>query len=572
VALMIPPIMSLRTPPGEREVFNRLRDDPATSEWIVLHSLDIAEHPTQVSGEVDFVVIIPGRGVLVVEVKSHTVVHRGDDGLWYFGKDTEGEVRGPFRQASDAMHVLRRAVAEYRPALAGVPFWSAVVLPFASGRIVGNEWYPWQLIDSSRFRAEPLPYLLAGVLVHARALLISRSAVWLRAGDSVLTVEECRTIAAILRPRFEAFQSPAARARRLDEELKLYTAEQTEILDALAPNPRILVKGPAGTGKTLLAIESARRSVNEGRQTGLLCFNRHLGARLIEEARLVGGLSCAHIHKFMCDVAKVRPPANVSPAWWSDTLPDLAIDALLQSGEAPRFDEIVLDEFQDLLLPKYLDFLDLLVKGGLSAGRWRAFGDFARQSIYQTSAHVPIDRFVSTRSGMATNYELTANCRNLPRIVHHVHQLGRLNPHYRRIRRPDDGIDPQFHFYKDRGEQDSLLRRLFLKLESDGFHRRDIVVLSPLREGAAAALASRDGDGGRLRPYAGPGGSQAQWTTIHSFKGLEAPAIILTDIEDVDSPNAADLFYIGLTRSVQRLDIIAADSVASRLLMRLQSK
>lgn len=36
--------------PGEVEVFRRLRDDPDTKSWIALHSLDIAEHRSQLEG------------------------------------------------------------------------------------------------------------------------------------------------------------------------------------------------------------------------------------------------------------------------------------------------------------------------------------------------------------------------------------------------------------------------------------------------------------------------------------------------------------------------------------------
>jgi hypothetical protein len=36
---------------GEREVFERLKESGNTPDWIVLHSLDIAHHVRQVSGE-----------------------------------------------------------------------------------------------------------------------------------------------------------------------------------------------------------------------------------------------------------------------------------------------------------------------------------------------------------------------------------------------------------------------------------------------------------------------------------------------------------------------------------------
>src|SRR5688500_9443632 len=97
---MIPPVVHGGcTSPGEREIFRRLRDDPATSDWIVLHSLDVAEHRKQIAGEIDFVVIVPAKGVLCLEVKACRSLRR-DGGLWYYGTEAKADARGPFKQAS----------------------------------------------------------------------------------------------------------------------------------------------------------------------------------------------------------------------------------------------------------------------------------------------------------------------------------------------------------------------------------------------------------------------------------------------------------------------------------------
>lgn len=82
MAQMIPPMATQGTKsPGEIEVFERLRDDPATSNWIVLHSLDIAAHQTQQAGEADFVVLVPNYGVLCLEVKGCRSLRR-ENGWW----------------------------------------------------------------------------------------------------------------------------------------------------------------------------------------------------------------------------------------------------------------------------------------------------------------------------------------------------------------------------------------------------------------------------------------------------------------------------------------------------------
>lgn len=79
---MIPPVVDPRSSPGERHVFELLAQDSSTDGWIALHSLDIAQHRRQISGEADFLVLVPESGVVVLEVKGHRQVRRDHDGLW----------------------------------------------------------------------------------------------------------------------------------------------------------------------------------------------------------------------------------------------------------------------------------------------------------------------------------------------------------------------------------------------------------------------------------------------------------------------------------------------------------
>ncbi|MDY6994487.1 MAG: NERD domain-containing protein, partial [Pseudomonadota bacterium] len=68
MAIMYPPSISAGTKsPGEIDIFEKMKYDPLTTDWVVLHSLDIAEHKRQIEGEADFVIIIPNKGVLCLE-------------------------------------------------------------------------------------------------------------------------------------------------------------------------------------------------------------------------------------------------------------------------------------------------------------------------------------------------------------------------------------------------------------------------------------------------------------------------------------------------------------------------
>ena len=126
MARMIPPVMNASvSSDGERKLFIQFKSAPGTENWVVLHSLDIARHRSQVSGEIDFVIIIPELGVLCLEVKACRSLDIRD-GRWRYGSQRMWDSRGPFKQASEAMHSMRNYIVGTAPGLSNVVFWSAV--------------------------------------------------------------------------------------------------------------------------------------------------------------------------------------------------------------------------------------------------------------------------------------------------------------------------------------------------------------------------------------------------------------------------------------------------------------
>ena len=133
------------------------------------------------------------------------------------------------------------------------------------------------------------------------------------------------------------------------------------ILDSLAAHDRAAIAGPAGTGKTVLAMEKARRMATTGQRVLLLCFNRPLALDLAARA---DGFEVETFHDF-CRRLSSRVGLRFGPKtnrdkdtrFWAEEAPMLLLEALQQLPAEVRYDAIVVDEGQDFL-PDWWPCLD----------------------------------------------------------------------------------------------------------------------------------------------------------------------------------------------------------------------
>jgi hypothetical protein len=575
VARMIPPLVAADAPKGEKQLFAKLRDDPNARDWLVLHSFDIRRHVARAEGEADMVIVVPGLGVICIEVKGCGVVREG--GLWtYAYNPPKTSTVGPFRQASQAAHSIRQYLALKDSSLASLVFHSAVLFTEVDFADKSLEWEPWQIIGRTEFLRQPISSLVTRVLEAAHTQCRSRKPVpaWY-GSQSRPTPRQLETVLRHMRPDFEYAASARNDVEIAEAAIRRFTDEQFGAIDHLEDNRRVLFKGPAGTGKTFLAIEAARRAVRAGRSVALLCFNsllaswlKHEAESIVQEAKArstlfyVGSLS-----GLMLSITKINVPTPANHEFWGEELPGRAVDALLDDNrDVPRFDLLLVDEAQDLLSEPLLDVLECVLTGGLGSGCWAMFGDFERQAIYaDKSATQGLDSLQDRSADSVSTYRLRINCRNATRIAEAVTITSGMSPGYSRILNTTDSADVEPVFYRSPAHQGDLLLATIAKLLKS-FAPSEIVVLSMRADASScAARLTRDQTGWRFASYREEPSDAAsiRYSSVHAFKGLEAAAVVLTDIEGIEDDQAKALLYVGMSRARIRLHVLMHERIRS---------
>ncbi|MFB1488444.1 MULTISPECIES: NERD domain-containing protein [unclassified Thiocapsa] len=510
---------------AEQKVFDRLKTAFADRpDWhlVALHSLNLPNHDYKRFGEIDFVIV--GRpGLYALEVKGGGVACR--NGVWTTSgrDDRRGTLReSPFRQAESALHALRKRLE--RQLGAGIvgrfPIGYGVVFPDCDWDDTGAEWDPAVLADART--ARNLERWLTGLFRH-----------WHQrheAGGGRLQLPDTDAIKAVvdfLRPEVEVAVPLHVQVEEIAERVSALTEDQMRFLDAVEDNPRLLCTGGAGTGKTFLALELARRWAADGAQVLLACQSPWLRHWLAERF--------------------AAPNLSVALA---GTAPLAARRAGIE-----RFDALIVDEGQDLLQLALLDPLDRTLVGGLEQGRWCLFHDSNNQAGLfgpaEPEALALLDSFGPTHVRLATN------CRNTRQILELVKiSLGADMG----VRGSGDGPAVRLHHVGSEAEAVALLAAELDRLTGrGGLAPQEITLLSPrpFAQSAAARLPTALGAGivvldeYALRDFPPPAISFAE---IAAFKGLENEAVIVVDLPLPRQPTP--LHYVSLSRARTCLTVI----------------
>jgi hypothetical protein len=568
MAKMIPSYLGEDTlSPGEVDFFKRINSDIKTKDWLVLHSLNIAHHQTRIMGEIDFLVIVPQVGILAVEIKAHSFI-KVIDGIWYMGRsDTKGSRRSPFEQVNESMFSLINYISENNQNLKSLPIFSLVIFTHFDFKTKSIEWSSKDYVGSREYRSKPISDLL-NERIKSRLQMASEkvSGRWLKVQKGCSPNKtDIKQLVQLIRPKIEPSETNLNIGSKIEKELIKYTSEQFLALDTLSGNKRVIFDGSAGTGKTFLAIESAMREAKVGKKVLLICMNKLLNS-LLNTKLDNPDIKVVTLHKFLKDNSGSAEFEN-SNKYWDETLPEKAYCNLLEIEETlDKFDTLIIDEAQDILRNNFwLDCLDLILKEGLSNGRWMAFGDFNLQTIYNIyDVSFDIKDNLLSRTSSSAQASLTRNCRNTEECSRLSLSLAAIaSPYQSYLRHTPSIVKSSYLFYKDELGQMKQLSSLIKKGLDSGFKASDIVILSKKAE--TKSISKNFSKELGISPFELER-KGVSYTSIHKFKGLEAPFIILTDFDELASEEAKKMVFTGASRATDSVHYLFNNSTKASFL------
>jgi hypothetical protein len=359
------------------------------ASWYAWHSLRIRTRD-QLEGEGDFVLAIPDRGILVLEVKGGAIEKRG--GVWF--QSGRAMDKSPRDQAHGYAKKLRTKLEEGG---AQSP-WSAIAT----------------LFPETHFAQEPTQGDLAGALLGQQDLAYLRDALEAVAERLFVNAWAVRHTAWIGRlhelwcETWVPKLTLGARIRQRTTDLVPLDREQLATLDLVSHNPRFFVTGGPGTGKTLVASEMYRRLQAGGARPVLLCSTKALAVDLraggLADAWTVGELAAK-----LLEAAGVSMQGGAASSAWTTETWQLAplqatMDALPSGGA--DYSAVVLDEAQDFTAHDWE-----LVKAIAGEGPLWGFGDEAQG--FWDDRRIPSGLFPASVS-LRRRYRCPVSARSVP--------------------------------------------------------------------------------------------------------------------------------------------------------------
>lgn len=522
---------------AERKLYAALAAQ-LSHEFTVFHSVawQVRDRQTGAQdGEADFVMAHPDFGILIIEVKGGRIRYEGQTEQWY---SNTYAIKDPFKQGRTAKYSLLEKLKE-------LPFWRNRFITV--GYAVA---FPDVAVKQDLRLDAPRELILDASDMQSLKSWVDRALDYLkgrRPDDSALGRAGVSELEDLLSPTWDLHSLLSTEIEEEEQELLRLTEEQFRMLDFLVRQRRVAISGCAGSGKTTLAYEKACRLSDQGFDVLLTCFNRPL-AEFLAADNTRSTLTILNFHRFADEFVQRAgiKTGPYTPEYFSSILPEQLLEAIDILG-AP-FDAVIVDEGQDFRDNWWLPLQYLLRQP--DTGIFYVFFD-DNQNIYRIREAIPLQ---------LAPFPLTRNCRNTKAIHETVMQF--YDSDQIPISNGPPGRAVAFHEYADQAGLKRILRQVLHRLVAEeDVYPEDIVILTP--KGREHSWLWDLGPVGnfRITDQWAAGRNEIYCSTVHAFKGLESPIIILAEIAS-DTWNLESILYVGCSRACHHLIVLSSSDLS----------
>lgn len=500
---------------AEKRVFEKLRLLPGFEDWTCLHSLRLSKSDYNTCGEIDFLLIGPA-GVFVCEVKGGGVSYNGKS--WThrnrYGQENSNN-RGPMKQAEQAMFSLKSNLEDPPVPLSArdLLFGWFVLFPDIDFDVRSEEWNGAEILDQKK---------ILNLEVFANSILEMIS-YWKTTTESharrkkVMSEEEISALTEHCRPMFDRSPSMRNMVSTAVDSSNALTVAQYDVITKIEKNRRLVCEGGAGTGKSFIALEIARRRRDAGMSVLFTAKNPNL-------------------------LTFLRGQQDTDDIFF------IEYDKAVQ--ERRQWDFVVVDEAQDVITTNNHFGIADLVTGGNDQGQWLVCVDSATQTGFY--GEFDEKQFDVILNG-SFNIFLSENCRNTGNIVT---QMGIVLNKDMESTRLADGppvlwTPPLLDVRSEAHALEGFLGEILLQ---QGFEQQDVTILelnskySPLNllpKPLLRNIQKIDVENLKSWPFRGIGVS-----SVRDFKGLESNVVCLVGAREIKSiEEARNMLYVAMSRA-----------------------
>lgn len=515
---------------GENQIFESLKK--LNDDWIIIHSVNWQKQNIngRISwGEADFLIMNQNYGILVVEVKSGGISYK--DGNWYqtrFDNGLTTKMKNPFSQANRSKYKIKDLIEDTFGYSEKV-FVDKIV------------WFPSITKDDFKKIKLPLEYnenliLTKDSLSIPEQSLKNSFRYYNSTHFNNISNLAYEKIFNMILPEFNLIPALSSKKDEIEYRFAQLTKEQEKVLEFVEFQNTIAIEGSAGTGKTFIALEYARRNSEVGKVL-FLCFNRYL-YKFLESNYICNNVEYYNIHSFISNKNNKR--VLLTDNNMLKELKEIDFSSL-------NYNFIVIDEAQDF------DFNIIKYLYELSIDKKINFVIF-----YDKNQQVIKSNFSNILKDFDCKLTLKNNCRNTIKIQSTINSIFNLPLSYYCY--SIEGRMPNVFYSENKNNIIKDIEKKIDSLLSSGYTFEDITILT-LKTEIDSLLYGVERIGRYKISSNLINNESIFFTTSKKFKGLESNVIIVIDYDfkNKDEEYIRN-YYVSTSRAKMDLIIYSSNS------------